>query len=257
MPGDVRESLELAHDLLDQAGVWHCLTYGSLLGAVRDGDVIAWDTDFDLFIRPVDVPAVLRLSGDGMSFVRVTKPGSHLAMGRTTVGWFDPARLAAMADGVKMGDLYYPTLFDDGVMRIYDLGEEVLWTPQSSFCHFFVQETGTASIGGRPYATPRSAERFLESVYGEDWGVPYRCVYQGGEAREGRTNRGDLYRPHLEAERDWCSEQGWDRSAYCGMGLPHWPRPVRGAGPRGPTPGTGRTSGGLWWRDLREVAEHY
>lgn len=260
---EVRTALALVHQLFERASIWHCLAYGTLLGAVRDRSVIAWDTDFDLFVRPADVPRILTLTADdgdasgGVRFVRVAKPGAHLAMGSASVAWFEPARLAVSFGGRKVGDVYFPTLFDDGVLRIYDLEAEVLWTPHSSFPHFFLEQLGSASIDGVAYPAPRYAERFLEGVYGEDWRTPYRAVQHGGETRAGHTTHGDRYLPKLAEERRWCRDRGWDDSVYARRALPHWPRTIRGAGPIGPTDRTTATSRALWWRDLREVAANF
>jgi hypothetical protein len=78
---------------------------------------------------------------------------------------------------------------------------------------------------------------------------------QGGAPREGTTTHGDRYEPKLAAEVAWCVELGWDRSQYA-REVP-WPRPVRAAGPLGPTPRTVDSSRALWWRTLAELQTMY
>ncbi len=251
----VAEALVLAHHLLDEAGIWHCLAYGSLLGAVRDGSVIAWDTDFDMFVAPSDVPRILRLRHPEMEFRPVTKAGAELAIGSARVPFFNPCRLAAFHHQRKIGDIYFPVLFSDGVLRTYDLEREVLWTPQSSFPHFFLQQLRTVQIDGTGIPGPRFAEKFLAGVYGDDWEAPYRAVQQGGDSRPGTTTHGDRYRPKLGYEVQWCRQHGWDDTVYGAE--PSWPRDVVGAGPIGPTPETAATSRGLWWRDRFELVANF
>ncbi|MHB8469574.1 MAG: hypothetical protein ACYDCH_07465 [Gaiellaceae bacterium] len=72
-----------------------------------------------------------------------------------------------------------------------------------------------------------------------------------GSARERSTTHGDTYEPKLAAEIASSEVHGWDRGHYAG--LPAWPRPVRGAGPAGPSPRTVSTSRALRWRDRAEL----
>jgi hypothetical protein len=255
----LREGLRATCALLERHGIWHCLTYGTLLGAVRDGDLIPWDYDLDLFIRPVDIPEVMALArrreADGLEFVRPVKAGAELAAGAAAVPTFDPMQVAVLAGGGRIGELFAPSLFSDGVLRMYDFATEVIWTPHLSFPHFFLESTSTVSIGGRDYPGVGHPEQFLAGVYGAGWRIPYRSAYAGGAGRRGVTNRGAVYHPKLGAEIAWCEGEGWDRSKYAGQ--PAWPRRVRGAGPIGPSDRTASNSRALWWRDLGEVGRFY
>jgi hypothetical protein len=253
----VEAALRATHELLAEAGIWHCVTYGTLLGAVRDGALIPWDHDFDLFVRPADVPRIRALdtAAAGIEVRRTTKAFGDLALGGGSVGLFDAGRLAVWADDVHLGDLFAPVLFADGVLRIFDLATAVSWTAHSSFPHFFVEELATVSIGGRPYPAVGQPEQFLAGVYGDDWRTPYKSVVDGGTSRTGSTTHGDTYAPKLAEEVAWCEAAGWDRSRY--GGLPAWPRTIAGAGPWGPTWRTSSTSGALWYRDRDELLAHY
>jgi hypothetical protein len=253
----VESALRATHELLDAAGIWHCVTYGTLLGAVREGALIPWDHDFDFFIRPDDLSRVLALDGssDGLRFLRTTKSGAELALGSGRIGTFDAMRIAIFGGETHLGDLFAPTLFADGVLRIYDLATEVNWTPHSSFPHFFVETLSTVRIGEHAYPGVGHPEQFLAGVYGEDWRTPYRAVMDGGELRSGSTTHGDTYDPKLSGEIAWCEAQGWSRAGY--DGLPAWPREVVGAGPIGPTERTSSSSGALWYRDRAELLANY
>jgi hypothetical protein len=258
-PDWIFDAIARTHELLRANGIWHCVTYGTLLGAVREGDVIAWDHDFDMFIRPADMQRILGLgahaSSLGLELATLHKAGAELAMGSRRVPFFDAMRIVVFADGHPAGDLYAPTLFADGVLRVYDLASEVLWTPHSSFPHFFVRELGEASIRDLRVPAVGFAEDFLEGTYGADWRTPRRAVVDGGEASPDVTTHGDRYEPRLAEQIAWCLARGWDQAPYAGS--PAWPRAVRGAGPVGPTARTERTSRALWWTDLEELVAHY
>lgn len=256
---DLLDALVTVHRLFQAHGIWHCLAYGTLLGAVRDGDLIAWDYDFDLFVRPADVPRILALNevalDEGYGFTWRTTPGSHLAIDTERVAEFDCWGIWIHRHGRKVGDLFVHTLFDDGVLRRYDPRREIYWAPHNSFPHYFVERLDSVELGGVRFPAPRDAEKWLEGVYGADWRTPYRAVLQGGAARSGRTIYSHRYAPKLGAEIAWCVARGWDRSQYAGQR--RWPRRIAGAGPRGPTPRTVTSSGALWWRDLEELAAYY
>jgi len=246
------------HQLFGRHGIWHSLTYGTLLGAVRGGDLIAWDYDFDLFIKPSDLPLiedVMAAAPYGLTVERAMLEGAALAVNPERINTFWGSHLKCFKDGEAIGDLYAFSLFDDGVLRRFDLMQDAYWCPHSSFPHFFVEQLAHASIRGQRYPAPQHAEVFLAGVYGDDWRTPYRAMTQGGEAREGTTTHGDRYEPKLAAEVAWCVAQGWQRARYDGELA--WPRAIRGAGPAGPTPRTVDSSRALWWRSLTELQSLY
>jgi hypothetical protein len=156
-PAVVARSLALVTQCLADHGIWHCLAYGTLLGAVRDGDIIPWDHDFDLFARPTDARRILALNPElathGLEIGRLRYPGSMLAMNPGAVAWFDQMHLQVRLDGTFIGDMFIPSLFSDGVLRIYDFETEVYWTPQ--FRSWLPSRRAT--ISGMPWWSTRPA----------------------------------------------------------------------------------------------------
>lgn len=252
-------ALSLVCDAMSFRGIWHSLAYGTLLGAVREGDLIPWDHDFDLIARPGDVPQILALNDEleqhDLRISTVRYPGASLAMNAGGVAWFDPMYLVIRRRGVAVGDIFLPSLFADGVLRRYDFATAVYWAPHFSIPHAFIADLTETRIRGRGFAAPQHAARFLTHVYGHDWRTPYRSVRDGGTPRAGRTTHSHRYDPVLRRSLDRLREQGADCSSYAG--LPQWPRQIAGAGPVGPGPRAASTSGSLWWHNLDELAEHY
>jgi hypothetical protein len=258
----IARSLADLHDAFEDHGIWHTLMYGTLLGAVRDGDVIPWDYDFDLLVRPEQVERILQLGPQLARRGLRVEPTRHwrarLCMNRDGVPRFSTQALGVFAGEEKLGDLYAFVLFEDGVLRRYDFANHTYWCPHHSFPAWFVEgPQGTAKIRGRRYPIPRDAEQLIAGIYGDDWRVPYVAMLQGGVARPGFTIHGDKYEPKLAEEIAWCEARGWDRSAYRGRGLPGWPQPVSGGGPWGPVARTRTNSGSLWWRDLEELVKFF
>ena len=256
------DKLEQVHSFFERNGIWHSLLFGTLLGAVRDGDVIEWDHDLDLLVRPSDVERIMSLrdeaAAEGLRFWRGKTVGYRLAMNPGRVALFDSAFLSIMGtDGSNYGELYAPSLFDDGVLRLYDFEEETIFWPQSSFPVFFVEELGEVMVRGRTYPAPAPgrAERLLELLYGDDWRVPYRSQRDGGEARPDRTDHGDVAEPDLQGAIEWCRAQGWDQTRYAAE--PAWPRPLRGAGPHAWMEQTSLTTRSAWWHTLGELGARH
>lgn|GEM_PF-3102816 len=246
-------------DRLEESGLWYTLMYGSLLGAVRGGDVIEWDYDFDILMRPEDVSLLYsmkdRLARDGLSLVDARLLHHRLPVNPGNVQESYIQSIDVNLNGEKVGDIYVFQLFNDGILRRYDTENGCFWWPHSSFPAWFVEGRETAMLRGRSFPTPRAPKKLIEGIYGEDWETPYKAPSQGGEYREGRTYHSDLFMPKLVREIAWCEAQGWDRSKYRNE-LP-WPQPIRGAGPWGFTERTKDTTQAYWWNTLTELVAHY
>ena len=255
----IADAVAFVHDRFVDHGIWHCLTYGTLLGAIREENLIAWDYDFDFFVKPSQVHQILALNDEiadaGYSFRQMWIYGEILAINPLGLGLTPGHHIGVFHHEDKLGDLYWMTLFNDGVLRRYDLEYETYWLPRSSFPHYFVEDLETARLRGRNYPVPRCPEKFIAGVYGEDWRIPYRAERQGGETREGLTEYGDVAAPKLKQEIAWCEARGWDRAQYR---FEHsWPRTIRAAGPLGAHPRTLDSSRSPWWRTLEELIELY
>jgi hypothetical protein len=256
---ELREALELVSGRLRAAGIWHCLTFGTLLGAVRDGDLIEWDHDLDLMARPADLKQIVSsCTDDRLSFTPIKVSGTWLALRRGGPAGVSHATLPGLSltcDGVAVGELWAPVLFSDGVLRVYDLEREVSLWAQTALPAFVFEELREVELRDRSYPVPADAETLLEWIYGEDWRVPRQAVADGGERVADRGRSGDRVVPALAEQIAWCEAQGWDRSVYAAQ--PQWPRALVAAGPYGSSARAAATSGSDWWRSLDEIRERY
>jgi hypothetical protein len=151
--------LNFAHSLLTVNHIDHWLNFGTLLGAVREGDLIPWDEDIDVGIWEDDVPRVLKLTKIFMSGgfkVKVNRMQeskrvcsvaifySHVNSLHMSFNTF--TEQDGMACGVEWSGMRYP------VESVKTLGE--------------------IELHGRMYPCPQNPEFGLESFYGEDWRTP-------------------------------------------------------------------------------------
>ena len=252
----IADAVDRLSTALTQRGIWHALAYGTLLGAVRDRDVIAWDYDFDFFVRPADMRRLEALNpsfaADDLELRRLAMASSVLAVNPLDVAAGLGPRLQVWFRGEAVGDLYAFTLFDDGVLRWYDCEREIYWCPESSFPHYFLETLEPVTIRGRSYPGPRAAEQWLAGTYGPEWRRPFKA----GDPRPAETDVwGYRFRPRLHDELAWCEAQGWDRTQY--RGEPHWPREMVAAGPVGRAPRGENPDEVRWWRTLAELRQHY
>lgn len=112
------------------------------------------DHDFDLVAQPSDRQRIVALNdeveADGFAFKYAVLNAEDLAIAPTDCARFNAASLVVFHEGVAVGDIYTFWLFSDGVLRAYDLAQDIYWCPRNRFPHWFVAELG----GGRRLTSP-------------------------------------------------------------------------------------------------------
>jgi hypothetical protein len=163
-----------AIDILGRAGIAYHLDYGTLLGVIRDGDLIPWDGDLDIGVAAADWPALEATFGAfRQRGWRV--PHDNLSMFADGPGWRtgDPRRITVVSR------ILLPTSI--GRIRLdlvakYADGDRLWWFVDGNLCHapaaYF---TGRREIAfaDRAALIPAQAEAYLSLIYG-DWQTPRR-----------------------------------------------------------------------------------
>ncbi len=159
------DSVEEVLDALRQAGVEPFPAYGTLLGAVRDGDFIGHDSDADVgyvsrHTHPVDV---IRESFDlqrsmrdlGYPVTRYSGAGFKVEV--------------TEADGTRRGLDVFGGFFDDSgaETRLVLLGEV-----RAPFERSWVFPLGTTTLAGRTLPAPAQPDHLLAAMYGPGWQTP-------------------------------------------------------------------------------------
>lgn len=155
------DAIEQVLGAIGETGVEAFLAYGTLLGAVREGDFIGHDSDIDLgyvsrHTHPVDV----------------IRESYRLQRELTDQGFLINRYSAAAfkvdvreADGSLRGlDVFGGYLLDG---HLYLMGE--IGTP---FEKDWIFPLGSSELAGRSFPVPARPEKLLEAMYGPGWKVP-------------------------------------------------------------------------------------
>lgn len=151
---DARTTLFAMQDLLKARNINIYLTYGTLLGAVREKDFIDGDLDVDCYItnRKALFDCLPYLSEHGMKLIRAAK----------YVFSFRYERL----EGCYI-DLYVRRI----PMNIWAL---YCYQHSASMCPRKYLQDGEIEFLGRVFKCPKDPEKTLEHWYGRDWRIPIK-----------------------------------------------------------------------------------
>lgn len=148
-------------DLRDGCGVAAYLNYGALLGAVRDGRMIAHDSDTDVcYLSRQQTPADVIL--ESYRIERVLRDRGWSLM-RMSGG--DVKLLLPLSDGRRCHIDVFVAFYVDGVF--YQLGNRSGHLPES-----VVLPLGTVELHGREFPAPARPEAMLAFLYGPRWRTP-------------------------------------------------------------------------------------
>lgn len=164
----LHELIDFTSDLLTRHGIMHWLDYGTLLGAVREGQLIPWDPDADFSILQHDEEAVLALKEEFAAAGHyLERPGlwrGHRGVIRIRYSKLNRGQLDLFMWQVR-----------DGILQPLEGGEEA-WPGMASRVSFpqrFISPLGEVALNGRSFPAPTCVEEFLrEHRYGPDWATP-------------------------------------------------------------------------------------
>lgn len=187
---DLLDATQAVLTALQGTGIEPFLAYGTLLGAVREGEVLGHDSDADLgyvsaFTDPVDVCRE--------SF-RVQRELN--AQGWQTYRYSGAAFKVEVTEGERTRGLDVFGGFLDGG-RLYLMGEV-----GTEFSREWVFPLTTATLSGRPMPVPAVPERLLEAMYGPSWHTPDPAFQFSTPARTSRALN-DWFRGTQPGRRYW------------------------------------------------------
>jgi hypothetical protein len=160
----MRELTYFVHDLLDEHGIVHWLDSGSLLGAVRHGELIPWDDDIDFGILERDAERVRALAPEIRAAGHYLVPTGQLAVLYSPINW---NRLDFTVWRERDGKL---TLEDEWDARLSFPG---MPPERYAFPASYVETLEQVPFYDRTMPAPSPVDRLLaEHRYGEDYLTP-------------------------------------------------------------------------------------
>jgi len=168
------QTLEVIDSLFRENKITYWITAGSLLGAIRHGEMIPWDDDIDLALFIDDLGKVIRLRSE------LEKKGLVLLVKRDYLKIFPVGgKRIAHPDGgfyphrYPFVDLFLMTRDDGRVVHASERlreGFEQDWLEEENVALPFPQRP----FGSLIVPVPRCASTYLERMYGEDcWEYAY------------------------------------------------------------------------------------
>ncbi len=224
---DLFASLCAVHDILEALDVEYVLSGGTLLGAVRQRDLLANDTDWDIEIVDTGVSLVL---GAREAFAErglvleypATRTVTSFRDGTPSPGEVERCIIKVWdVRGRFHGDLFVQTLFSDGILRRFNVEAGAYFNAKMSFPYWFVENRCRLLIRDREFHAPACPELMLERIYGPRWRIPYQ---RHGPRIKGYNFAGAYKDAPIEPGLQHALSQGWV-PRY--PGRPHWPREIK------------------------------
>lgn len=188
---ELKKALLLTKKIFDEHNIIHWLEYGSLLGCIRNGKLIAWDKDADLGIWYTDIDKVLKTERYFSAKDYWLRQDGN---GNFTIG----KRLSRGM--VRLIDIFLFKKVDDWIIRTYrkQYGNKQRY----SFVEFDVRSPARCYRGlfneqhtkryctleGEAFRVPNFAELSLEFVYGKTWRTPMKKDHRKSWGEDGRTH---------------------------------------------------------------------
>ena len=225
----IYEALCVTCDILDSLGCKYFLAGGTLLGARREGDLIAHDIDFDLDCLIDDEQAILNAEGQfierGLTIRKKLSmtPRRFDTLERTKIPLYSSCILIEYR-GYHVGDICIFTIFSDGIARRFEMSQGIYFNPKMALPGWYYSGETQLSIRGRKFRSVREPDLVLEKVYGADWQTPLRSgqFTEGRDKTSGSVNDADLEKLVRRA-----LTMGW---SGCHADKPRWPQIIQWVG---------------------------
>lgn len=179
---EIFHHLCFVHATLLKHNIKHWLMYGTLLGCVRDKNVIPYDYDFDFGIMIDDYDKILNIDLTNTDYQIKSVTGTYYSKASKfkTPETFWRISLGVYYKENKVGDLYIYTNCEDGYTRRYSKKDKLLFWPKSTFPTVLIENLETGFIRDVELPIPNHAVLLVEYFYGPMWVTPIRAFSQDG-----------------------------------------------------------------------------
>lgn len=226
--------LQYVTELFKEKNITHWLSYGTLLGAVRNGHIIPWDSDVDLGVlaeQKKEIEALRRrIEADGYHFKIYNEHLYQIAYSPWNLSyvdlWFFEKALAHEHEVMPRSEFKLfvpqdgPLSDDDPILRHFSWWIQVDHT--LDFPYWFVDQLWTVPIEGKLMPCPKFPEKVCQLTYGDLWETPY---YKSGSGYCGNCQPLSWWLDfvHEKQNHDYSQRfkyQNFKETSYCRLDTP-------------------------------------
>lgn len=212
-PDEIYTHMDYVNNILTKYNIKHWLMFGTLLGGIRNHDIIDYDYDFDFGCLIEDKNKIMSLNKiikkDGYEFyLPIDTQGTVYETLQSTKKPLWRVSIKIKYNNIIMGDMYLYREFDDGYMRRFDPSTFTYFTPNCTFPYWFIEKLDKVKIRNKFYPCPRSSHILLEHFYGKTWKTPIKARAQGGEGDKNSDYYGMSNDVKLKFLTDYVISQG-------------------------------------------------
>lgn len=208
-PDMLYEHLTNVSKILKTNNIKHWIMYGTLLGAIREQNIISYDYDFDLGANIDDLNSILNLNDDKSDYKFVKSSGMAIDIDDSSNDistWRVSVKI--YYKDIEVGDIYLYQKCSDGYMRRFDKDLGLYFWPNSTFPSWFIDKLDYVKIRDNIFPAPRLGEELLLHWYGKTWKTPIKAKAQGGSGDENSDYYGGSLNINLKVLRNNLHERG-------------------------------------------------
>lgn len=167
--------LKYFNKLLRINNIKYWVVDATLLGAVRNHDIIPNDVDIDIAANIEDIDNILALNSmikyDGYNIVKINVENARIMNWRNKLGTVWIVTLKIYFRNLPVGDIHLYQRFDDGFMRRFDKKSNTYYWPPATYPAWFTDDLINIRIRDIYVPAPRDPEILLEYYYGDNWRI--------------------------------------------------------------------------------------
>jgi len=167
--------LRISCEILEDLGVHYWLDFGTLLGLIRENQLIEWDKDMDLSIRFESDEQIKALIAAVSKHYPVKTLGESIRPEAWKLGKYRTIKAFHKKYGLIRTDPHldfftqYRGIYDNQTEATY---RSIIAGVNNEIPATYVDELDSFHFEGHDFAIPNHPETFLALRYGEDWRTP-------------------------------------------------------------------------------------
>lgn len=173
------DDLVSVSQILNDNNIKYWIMYGTLLGAIREQNIIEYDYDIDFGANINDVDKILSIKHPIYKFVKSSGlVYDYNDINKTKSTW--RVSIKIYNKDTEVGDIYLYKSCYDGYMRRFDDKINLYFWANSTFPSICIEQLDYVKIRNKLFPAPKYSHILLEHWYGNTWMTPIKAKAQGG-----------------------------------------------------------------------------